>query len=495
MTVKAKNPPSARLEGGERASDSLRTSETRYRRLFEAARDGILIVDPHTRKITDANPYMSELLGYPLSELLGMELWEIGLLKDADANRAAFRELEQKGYVRYEHLPLQSKDGKHREVEFVSNIYAVDGRQVIQCNIRDITERKYTEETIRKSHDELTAVVAELRRRDDEMKLLNHMSDLLQSCNTQDEAYKVITLLGPQLFPEHHGCVAVLHAAGLHLETVACWGDEAPVEPTFSLEDCWALRRGTFQGVTGPHAGLCRHFVHPVKTDYSCAPLTVQGEIIGLLCLVGATPGGWGERRVSPQQLTVMVGESIKLCLSNLRLREKLHTQAIHDPLTGLLNRRDLEDTLTRELHGALRRKSSLGVAMLDLDHLKQFNDTFGHDAGDSMLRALGQLLREKLRKSDISYRYGGEEFVLILPDSSLADTQQRVEEIRGLIKELKVRHGDQLLGTIAVSAGVAVAPEHGSTAAELLRAADGALYAAKQAGRDRVAVYQAKPS
>jgi diguanylate cyclase (GGDEF)-like protein len=198
---------------------------------------------------------------------------------------------------------------------------------------------------------------------------------------------------------------------------------------------------------------------------------------------------------VSQQQLTVMVGESIKLCLSNLKLREKLHAQAIHDPLTGLFNRRYLEDTLSRELHRAHRRKSPLGAAMLDLDHFKRFNDTFGHNAGDSLLRELGQLLREKLRKSDISYRYGGEEFVLILPDSSLADTRQRVEQIRGLFKELKIRHGDQLLGTITLSAGIAGAPEHGSTTAELLRAADNALYAAKQAGRDRVVIYEAKQS
>ena len=493
MTDETNNPPSASLGGRER--ESLRSSETRYRRLFEAARDGILIVDTASRKITDVNPYMSELLGYSPAELLGKELWEIGLLKDAEANRTAFRELEQKGGIRYEHLPLQSKDGKRHEVEFVSNIYAVDGHQVIQCNIRDISERKDAEETTRKSHDELIALVAELRRRDSEMQLLNRMTDLLQSCNTQEEAYKVITLLGRELFPGQNGCVAVLHAAGLHLETVARWGDETPVEPTFSLEDCWALRRGSFHEITDPQVGLCRHFVHQIETDYSCAPLMVQGEILGLLCLVGATAGVEGKHRVSRQHLTVMAGESIKLCLSNLKLREKLHAQATHDPLTGLFNRRYLEDTLSRELYRAQRRNSPLGAAMLDLDHFKQFNDKFGHDAGDSLLRELGRLLLEKLRKSDISYRYGGEEFVLILPDSSLADTQKRVEQIRGLIKELKIRHGDQLLGTIAVSAGVAGAPEHGSTAAELLRAADNALYAAKQAGRDRVVVYEAKQS
>jgi len=478
------------------ARENLRTSEIRYRRVFEAARDGVLILDAATRRITDINPYMVELLGFSRDEILGKELWEIGLLRDVQASQEAFRELERKGYIRYDDLPLQTKEGASREVEFVSNIYGEeDGHQVIQCNIRDVSARKQAQESLRKANDELMALVGELQSRDGEMRLLNRMTDLLQSCNTQEEAYKVITLLGRELFPGQNGCVAVLHAAGQHLETVAHWGDEAPVEPTFSLEDCWALRRGSFHEITDPQVGLCRHFVDQIESGYLCAPLMVQGEILGLLCLVGATAGGEGKHRVSQQQLTVMVGESIKLCLSNLKLREKLRAQAIHDPLTGLFNRRHLEDSLSRELHRAHRRNSPLGVSMLDLDHFKRFNDTFGHNAGDSLLHELGRLLREKVRQSDISCRYGGEEFVLILPDSSLADTQQRVEQICGLVKELKIRHGDQLLGTITLSAGVAGAPEHGFTAPELLRAADNALYAAKQAGRDRVVVYQAGQS
>jgi diguanylate cyclase (GGDEF)-like protein/PAS domain S-box-containing protein len=474
--------------------EKLQASELRYRRLFEAARDGILILDAASRKITDVNPYMVELLGFSPAELLGKELWEIGLLKDVQASQDAFRELEQNGYIRYEDLPLQTKEGRRREVEFVSNVYGEDGHQVIQCNIRDITERKRAEESIRKAHDELTAVVAELQRRDREMQLLNRMNDLLQTCNTQEEAYKVISLLGGELFPGQKGCIAVVRASGRHFETVVRWGDEVPVQPIFSSEDCWALRRGSFQEIIDPEVGLCRHFIHEIETDYLCAPLIVQGEVLGLLCLVGATALGGGHQ-VNRRHLAVMVGESIKLCLSNLKLREKLHGQATHDPLTGLFNRRYLEDTLWRELHRSHRRNSPLGVVMLDLDHFKRFNDTFGHGAGDSLLRELGQLLREKLRKSDISCRYGGEEFVLILPDSSLADTRQRVEQIRGLIKELKIRHGDELLGMIAVSAGIAGAPEHGSNAAELLRAADNALYAAKRAGRDCVVVYHAKQS
>jgi diguanylate cyclase (GGDEF)-like protein len=150
-----------------------------------------------------------------------------------------------------------------------------------------------------------------------------------------------------------------------------------------------------------------------------------------------------------------------------------------------------LEENLGRELHRSQRGKSPLSVVMLDLDNFKPFNDAFGHDAGDSLLRDLAHTLSEKLRKSDIACRYGGDEFVLVLPDSSIADTQQRLEQIRVLLKEGQNRRGGSLVGPVTISAGVAAAPEHGSTAPELLRAADVALFAAKEAGRDRVVAYQ----
>ena len=195
----------------------------------------------------------------------------------------------------------------------------------------------------------------------------------------------------------------------------------------------------------------------------------------------------------SQDQLAVAVSEAIKLSLANLRLRTRLHAQATRDPLTELFNRRYIEDTLPRELHRALRRGAPLCVAMLDLDHFKLCNDTFGHDAGDLVLRESSRVLRENLRQSDIACRYGGEEFLLVLPDASLEDTSRRLEHIRLLFERMEIVHRGQLLTTITFSAGVAVAPEHGSNPEDLLHAADDALYAAKQAGRNQVHAYRVR--
>ncbi len=467
----------------------LQTSEVRYRRLFEAAKDGILLLNADTGRITDVNPFLEDMLGYSHTELIGKALWEIGPVKDIGASQDAMRQLQKKEYVRYENLPLETKTGQHIQVEFVSNVYLVEGLRVIQCNIRDITARKRAEEGMRITYDQLTASVAELRRRDEEMKSLIRLNDLLQSCTTQGEAYQVITHMAGELFEGQSGCLAIMHAPDPHLEAVAHWGDET-VKSRFSLEDCWALRRGQLHEVSDPRTDLlCQHFVQQPQAGYLCVPLIVKSGTTGVLCLTGAS--GKAKGSITRQQLAVAVGETIKLSLYNLKLREELREQAIQDPLTGLCNRRYLEENLGRELHRARRGNSPLCVVMLDLDNFKPFNDSFGHDAGDSMLREMAQVLSEKLRKSDIACRYGGDEFVLVLPDSSLADAQRRVEQIRLMVAEKQMRHGASRPDKITVSAGIVGAPEHGSTAAELLQAADSAMYAAKQAGRDRVVAYR----
>jgi len=475
----------------KRIEDPLKASEVRYRRLFETAKDGILILDADTGRIMDANPFLEDMLEFSLSELSGKTLWEIGPFKDVAASQKAFRQLQRQEYIRYDNLPLETKTGQHKQVEFVCNVYWVDDKRVIQCNIRDITARKNAEAAFQKANDELVVLVSELQRRDNEMQVLNRMNDLLQACNIQEEAYQVVALTARELFPEQSGGLAVLEPTGQSLETVAHWGNEMSMAPLFSPEDCWAMRRGQPHEIKTPGTGLvCRHFVHPLQTGYMCMPLTVQGETLGVLCITdGDIPKD--SHHVSQQQLAVMVGEAIKLSLSNLRLRERLHEQAMRDPLTGLFNRRYLEETLPRELHRAQREKSPVCVVMVDLDHFKQFNDTFGHEVGDLILRKLGEVLHDNLRKSDIACRQGGDEFLLVFPDSSLAHTWRRVEQIRILIKEMEIHHDENLLATITLSAGIVEASEHMMTMGAMLRAADKALYTAKQAGRDRIVLFE----
>jgi diguanylate cyclase (GGDEF)-like protein/PAS domain S-box-containing protein len=469
------------------------------RGVFESFPDPILVIDRHGR-ITQMNAQLASIFGYSREELKDKPV-EVLIPQ-------RFRERHVKhvaSYIADPHTrPMgvglelfgRRKDKSEFPVDIMLSSMDTDNDSMVIAVVRDITAPKQAAESIRKTNDELLALVTELQRRDSEMQSLISMDDLLQSCTTQEEAYKVVALVAGELFDGQTGCLAVLRAWDQHLEIVARWGDDGPLgEPIFSVDDCWALRRGQLHEVADSQAGLlCRHFVDQPATGYLCVPLTVQGEMLGVFCLVGA-PAKRSSHQVSQLQLAVTVSEAVKLSLSNLKLREKLRAEAIHDPLTGLFNRRYLEETLARELHRARRRNSPLCVAMLDLDNFKRFNDTFGHDAGDSLLRELGRLVCGKVRKSDIPCRYGGEEFVLVLPDSSLADAEHRVEQIRVLIKELQIPHGDQLLGALTVSAGVAQADEHSANPSELLRAADQALYAAKNAGRDRVIVYQAEES
>ena len=474
---------------------TLEESEARYRRLFETAKDGILILNGDTGRIVDANPFLQDMLGYSESELVGKALWEIGAVKDIPASQDAMRELQNNEYIRYEDIPLETKSGVHKHVEFVSNVYKVNGWRVIQCNIRDITERKEAEERAHAANGELVTLVDELKRRDREMLLLNRMNDLLQSCVTLAEAYQVLTLNMAELLPGQNGSLALLHRRGKPLETVACWGPDVVVEAVFSLENCWGLRRGQIHEVLDPHGGLlCQHFIHPPQTAYVCLPLMVQGETLGVLSLIDTTKRR-SEHQLGLQQLAVIIGETVKLAIANLKLRDQLRQQALHDQLTGLFNRRYLDETLPRDLHQAQRRNSPLCVVMLDIDDFKHFNDAFGHGPADAILRELGRVLREKLRKSDISCRYGGDEFVLVLHDSSVAATQARLEQIRAFLKGLEIHYGEQVLGPITLSIGIVQTPEHAITARELLREADEAMYAAKQAGRDRIVVYHREPT
>lgn len=300
------------------STQEIRTSELRYRRLFEAAQDGILILDAATGAITDVNPFLIRMLGYSREELVQKMLWEVGAFSDMQASQDAFAALQEDEYIRYEDLPLRTKDGRLIDVEFVSNVYRVGDERVIQCNIRDITERKQAQD-------------------------------------------------------------ALLKSQALLLE------------------------------------------------------------------------------------------------------------QSVRDHLTGLFNRRYMEATLERELLRAIRKHLPLGIIMLDMDDLKHFNDTWGHAAGDAALRQVGGLLLNQIRGEDIACRYGGDEFILILPDAEPHVTLGRAEQIGRLARWSYLQLDGQSLPSVTLSMGVAVFPTHGSTSEAILKSADEALYHAKHSGRNRV--------
>src|ERR1700687_6134102 len=223
--------------------------------------------------------------------------------------------------------------------------------------------------------------------------------------------------------------------------------------------------------------------------------MVAQGNTVGVLHLEFETAAelqgetGTDSFRDSHQGLAIRAAAQIALSLASLQLREPLREQSIRDPLTRLFNRRFLEESFERELQLAGRKKQSIAVLFLDLDHFKRFNDTFGHDAGDIVLQSLADLFRNFFRATDICCRYGGEEFAIVMPESSSQDAAIRAEALRCEVKNLRLEYKKQTLGQLTLSVGVAAFPEHGSTSRDLLKIADQCLYESKARGRDVVTV------
>jgi len=334
----------------------------------------------------------------------------------------------------------------------------------------------------------------ELDKVNRESAILGDLADLLQSCLSADEAHKLITDRAQVLFPGSSGAVGIIASSRDLVEVTATWGEPALAERFFAPKDCWALRRGRVHVLDGSSAALtCAHLgggVHPQQA--LCVPMMAHGEGLGLLYLDSGrnhAPGAASAPRFpeSQQRLAKTLAEHAGLALANLNLREVLRAQSVRDPLTGLFNRRYMEESLDRELRRALRRKSPLGVMMLDVDHFKRFNDSFGHEAGDSVLRSLANVIRSLFRGEDVLCRYGGEEFALILPEASGEAIRQRAEQLRQAVRQTIAEYRGQALDRVTLSIGIASYPEHGATGDSLLRAADSALYRAKEQGRDRV--------
>ncbi|MBE9189154.1 diguanylate cyclase [Gloeocapsopsis crepidinum LEGE 06123] len=465
--------------------EALRTSQASLNLTLEAAQMGTWNWDMLTHEVTFSER-LSFIFGFPpgthqatFQDFINIIHPEDRAIVEQDIARAV------EGGVNYNvEFRIFWSDGSLRWVGSQGQVYYDNGQAIRLVGVSmDITKRKHTEQALQQANVKLTDWVSELEERNREITFLGEMSEILQACHTVEEAYKVLPSLIQPLFPQISGGIFLINASRNMVEAVATWGRSIS-QTLFKSDDCWALRRGRVHCMD-THTGLvCQHLEHAASsTAYLCVPMMAQGEALGLLHLsspeLALTQG--------KKQLATTVAEHISWALANLKLREKLQNHSIRDALTNLFNRRYMEESLERELFRCDRKQQSLGVIMIDVDHFKRFNDTFGHEAGDAVLREIGLFLQSNIRKSDIACRYGGEELTLILPESTLETVQQRAEQIREGVKHLRIQHRQQILGTVTLSLGIACFPQHGSTSTTLIQAADAALYCAKTSGRDRV--------
>jgi diguanylate cyclase (GGDEF)-like protein len=327
---------------------------------------------------------------------------------------------------------------------------------------------------------QLAEAMAARERQEQRSRSIDALNAALHACASREEACALLGAGVQHLFPRMNGALALGARADL-LATVAHWGAEHRMLPAFARDDCQGLRHGEMHIDEPGREPACRHFTAPPAGASLCLPLVSGGDTLGLLHLDGAPLDA--EERL----LALRLGEVIAIAFADLEEREMLRLQAIRDPLTGLFNRLYLDETLPRECQLAARRGSPLSVAMIDVDHFKRFNDDYGHEAGDDVLRALGELLHAGIRGSDIACRYGGDEFTLVLLDTDLAAAAPMVERLRCDIKRHQCVYHGRSLPAVSVSIGMAEFPTHGPSPGDVLRAADAALYAAKRAGRDRI--------
>ncbi len=330
----------------------------------------------------------------------------------------------------------------------------------------------------------------ELQASHNEERLLSRISDLFSTAASLDEACHALERLGPRMFPGVQACLYIIAESRNAAIPRAAWPDPVEAQPLLRPGDCRALRAGRIH-VTGNDDTdmVCSHHEHAAIEASVCVPLVAQDTVLGVFCLW--RPSGRADEAEASinTQVASRLSEELGLFLANVRLRERLRDQSIRDPMTGLYNRRYLDETLERELSRVLRAERTLSVIAIDIDHFKRFNDDYGHDAGDAVLIAVAGELGNWLRAADMACRTGGEELLLVLPEAPLSVARERAEQVRAAIAGLAVSDQGRQLPAVTISLGIAVAPTHGDSPALLLRKADEALYVAKRNGRNRVEI------
>ena len=352
--------------------------------------------------------------------------------------------------------------------------------------VRDAVHRQRAQQQALSVNQQLADSVRDLKERAERARLLTNARDELQLCVTTADAHASLTRTVAKILPGSRGALCVINNSRQMVEVASSWGGPPDLPDTFSLDACCGLRSGHLRWrLPGDSEIHCTHFLGSAPQRYLCLPLAAHGDTLAVLYVECPT----AEIAKQVEQRLTALNEFVELAaisVAGLNLRTRLENQSIRDSLTSLFNRHFMEIALERELKRAERHGNQLAIFMLDIDHFKQFNDAFGHEAGDMVLREVAEVFRQSVRAEDIVCRYGGEEFVIILPEINADLAFERAEKIRMEVGAVRVRLHGETLRQITISIGVAIYPHSGEFPDQLLRVADRSLYEAKHRGRNQ---------
>ncbi len=494
----------------EESNTKLNQSEKSFRSIFENAVEGIFQFDL-VGNILKVNPSFVAMLGYDSSQALleeGVNLQRDFIVKKELWNTLLELIISDRAVKGLE-LQLYRKSGTVFWCLLNARAIYEEGSDkiaIIEGFLSDIHDKKVAQESqeklmldLEKMVDErtveLSTRISELERRDLLNRYMGEMGDMLQSCRTTEETYPVINQYLKMFFPEDLCSLYINDSNKQMIERVVPPPSDSVPFMSMTNDSCWALRQGkNYLFNTAMDSDITCDHVEEAPHGYICIPLIAQGVTIGLLHIIFQNSSNLSAEETATildrkSRLCSRLAEHLSLALANLNLQEKLKLKSIQDSLTGLANRRHMEEILQRQFYRMLRYNTPCSLIMLDVDHFKKFNDTYGHDMGDFVLKELGGYLKKNSRGEDLACRYGGEEFIIILVDTDIDQARKKAERLREDIAQvISIPYLSDKLH-VTVSIGVATCPQHGQNSAELLKAADTALYQAKKNGRNRVEV------
>ena len=496
--------------------------------VLNAAADGIIVADEHGQILT-TNPAVEKIFQYASKETIGQPLSMLmpePFHQEPERYIRNYLETSQAKIIGIgrevaglrrdgSEFPLDLAVGVIRNegsVQFVGIVRDISDRkaaqqqiltlnnQLSQANLELQTKIREREQALRDvdiAHAKLETTLIELRDQSKNTSLLNEMSELLQAAINLQEVGAVIQLYCDRLFGSDAGNLLFMENDKHALVTVFAWGDRTECENQIEHQRCWALRQAKPYPTTALHRSLrCAHLHVNEPRETICLPLFGQGAALGLLALRGGTALGEvamaQDRRETPAWVLAFI-EQVSLAVANIRLHERLHDESMRDPLTGLFNRRYLDQELKRHWSALEQNDQVLALLMIDVDHFKRVNDNYGHDTGDVVLADVAHRLQHAARPGDVLARFGGEEFMMVLPGAGAEVARRRATAICNDMAKNPIRRPNVEDLQITVSIGVVVGryADDGASVEQMISCADQALYRAKEAGRNRVEVFQ----